>query len=338
MGIFSFGIFYAQIVFIALTIWVLLLISWVSFDAARDALRENANNEQNFTKLERILLFPFLVLIFPLNKVVSYFGPKKSKTKVMPTSPMKQYLTVKIIGGPMDKGVSWDFNLKEQDQIYLGTDENENDIVLEDDDVDAEHAALCWDEKNNQFLFMDRYSDGTSKVNGNVVDCKTPVEVKTGDKISLGSNTILVVSLTAELPPSWQLSSKIKIKKKALNKDVVKNWEAAEQLRNPKDVFKQFDLDNDGGLAPDEVRGALNYLGCEMSDTKFAKFFAKCDKNKDGTLCFKEFKKSLYVCERGCWCCLFNCCVPFLSLFSFLFATDIYVLFMKPLTVNRLDN
>jgi ABC-type transport system involved in Fe-S cluster assembly fused permease/ATPase subunit len=62
VGIFSFGIFYAQIVFIALTIWALLLISWVSFDAARDALRENANNEQNFTKLERILLFPILVV------------------------------------------------------------------------------------------------------------------------------------------------------------------------------------------------------------------------------------------------------------------------------------
>ena len=195
----------------------------------------------------------------------------------------------------MAKDLSWDYNLKEQNQIYLGTDVNENDIVLEDDGVDAEHAALCWDEKNNRFLLMDRYSDGTSKVNGNVVDCDTPVEVTSGDEISLGSNTILVLSLTAELPPSWQLSSKIKIKKKALNKDVVKNWEAAEQLRNPKDVFKQFDLDNDGGLAPDEVRGALNYLGCEMSDTKFAKFFAKCDKNKDGTLCFKEFKKSLYV-------------------------------------------
>ena len=82
VGIFSFGIFYAQIVFIALTIWALLLISWVSFDAARDALRENANNEQNFTKLERILLFPFLVLIFPLNRFVSLlyvcFGPKRS--------------------------------------------------------------------------------------------------------------------------------------------------------------------------------------------------------------------------------------------------------------------
>jgi hypothetical protein len=90
-----------------------------------------------------------------------------------------------------------------------------------------------------------------------------------------------------------QRLKKIKIKKKALNKDVVKNWEAAEQLRNPKDVFKQFDLDNDGGLAPDEVRGALNYLGCEMSEKKFTKFFAKCDKNKDGTLSFKEFKKTL---------------------------------------------
>ena len=84
-----------------------------------------------------------------------------------------------------------------------------------------------------------------------------------------------------------------KNKKKELNKDILQNWQAAESLRNPKDVFKQFDADNDGGLAPDEVREALNYLGCEMSDKKFAKFFAKCDKNKDGTLSFKEFKKSL---------------------------------------------
>jgi len=105
--------------------------------------------------------------------------------------------------------------------------------------------------------------------------------------------------------------------------DIVKNWEVAEQLRNPKDVFKQFDLDNDGGLAPDEVRGALNYLGCDMSDTKFAKFFAKCDKNKDGTLCFKEFKKSLYVCERGCWCCLFDC-MSLLTLVFFSFGPQIF--------------
>ena len=229
-----------------------------------------------------------------------------SKTKIVPKSPVQQYLTVKVIGGPMAKDISWNFDLKKQNQIYIGTDENENDIVLVDDDVDSEHAALCFVEENNQFLLMDRESDGTSKVNGNAVDCETPVELETGDEIALGSNTVLVVSLTAVLPQNWQVTSKTKSKKKELNKDVVQNWEAAEQLRNPKDVFNHFDTDNDGSLAPDEVREALNYLGCEMSEKKFTKFFAKCDKNKDGTLSFKEFKKSLYVCERGCcWLLVF---------------------------------
>jgi len=69
----------------------------------------------------------------------------------------------------------------------------------------------------------------------------------------------------------------------------------AKTLRKPKNVFKRFDTDNDKCLDATEVRNALSYLDCAMKEKEFDAFFDKCDKNKDGTLSYKEFKKSLYL-------------------------------------------
>ena len=69
----------------------------------------------------------------------------------------------------------------------------------------------------------------------------------------------------------------------------------AKTLRKPKNVFKRFDTDNDKCLDATEVRNALSYLDCAMEETEFDAFFEKCDKNRDGTLSYKEFKKSLYL-------------------------------------------
>ena len=72
----------------------------------------------------------------------------------------------------------------------------------------------------------------------------------------------------------------------------LKEWLTLDFLKT---VFKRFDKDNDQCLDATEVRDALAYLDCAMNAEEFDTFFNKCDKNKDGTLSYKEFKKSLYL-------------------------------------------
>jgi hypothetical protein len=64
-------------------------------------------------------------------------------------------------------------------------------------------------------------------------------------------------------------------------------------LQTPKAVFAHFDKDDDQCLDKEEVRQAFQYLGCAMDDEKFEKTYSKCDKDKDGVINFKEFKKTL---------------------------------------------
>ena len=64
-------------------------------------------------------------------------------------------------------------------------------------------------------------------------------------------------------------------------------------MKKPKEIFEQFDIDNDGSLKRDEVKAALLEFGCVLDDKNFEKTFSDSDKNSDGSLSFKEFKKTV---------------------------------------------
>jgi Ca2+-binding EF-hand superfamily protein len=64
-------------------------------------------------------------------------------------------------------------------------------------------------------------------------------------------------------------------------------------LQTPKAVFAHFDKNDDQLLDKEEVRQAFQFLGCDMDDEKFEKTYSKCDKDNDGVINFKEFKKTL---------------------------------------------
>tara|TARA_B110000090_G_C13312873_1_gene420328 strand:+ start:37 stop:594 length:558 start_codon:yes stop_codon:yes gene_type:complete len=64
-------------------------------------------------------------------------------------------------------------------------------------------------------------------------------------------------------------------------------------LHTPKAVFAHFDQDGDQSLNKEEVRQAFQYFGSAMDVEKFEKTYSRCDKNKDGLISYKEFKKTL---------------------------------------------
>ena len=65
-------------------------------------------------------------------------------------------------------------------------------------------------------------------------------------------------------------------------------------LKRPHRVFKDCDTNGNGSLEPNEVRAALKMLGSTMDDVTFNEMFREMDKDQDGSVCFKEFKKVLY--------------------------------------------
>ena len=242
--------FYAQIVFIALTIWALLLVSWVSFDAAREALHENAlrgltNDTQNFTKLERILLFPFLVLIFPLNRFVSLlhvcFGPKRSA---------------------IDK-----------------SNEKSNE---EEDDVQPQ---LSQEKRNELKKQAEMLSQARIQYGAGSIEYKMLLDSLQQDVAGSGKNEQTQVAASSNAKERRKSTKVVPMSslKKSLDLD----------LQTPKAVFAHFDKDDDQCLDKEEVRQAFQYLGCAMDDEKFEKMYSKCDKDKDGVINFKEFKKTL---------------------------------------------
>jgi Ca2+-binding EF-hand superfamily protein len=63
---------------------------------------------------------------------------------------------------------------------------------------------------------------------------------------------------------------------------------------SPEFVFTQLDMDNTGTLGKAEVRVAVDRFVPEMTDAEFDAVFAKMDKNNDGSISLKEFKKGLF--------------------------------------------
>ena len=152
-------------------------------------------------------------------------------------------------------------------------------------------------------------------------------------------------------------------KKKARTNDEVRNWSLGEtsesksnddaviiplsdmKTKTIKSIFAQFDSDSSGSLDSMEVRKAWEQLGCSaLNDDEFDSKVASCDKNADGLIDFKEFKKSLYVYYCVCYissttlyikltAIFIHCFFTFYSSSSSLFRIDIHSLSFKILTL-----
>ena len=64
-------------------------------------------------------------------------------------------------------------------------------------------------------------------------------------------------------------------------------------FRKPRKIFQQFDKNKDDALDREEVLDALQTIGCSMNKESFDAMFSDCDKNKDGGIDYKEFKKTM---------------------------------------------
>ena len=64
-------------------------------------------------------------------------------------------------------------------------------------------------------------------------------------------------------------------------------------FRKPRKIFQQFDKNKDDVLDREEVLDALQTIGCSMNKESFDAMFSDCDKNKDGGIDYKEFKKTM---------------------------------------------
>ena len=61
----------------------------------------------------------------------------------------------------------------------------------------------------------------------------------------------------------------------------------------PKQVFNNCDKDGDGALKATEVREALEILGFQMDDDAFNTMFQECEKDKNDSIDFNEFKNKV---------------------------------------------
>ena len=167
-----------------------------SKERAKKARRREKKERKRHVQNDEVILLEAQAEKISMVKNWDFSG--NNNTKIVPQGPVARYLTVQVLEGQMDKDTTWDFDLNEIEQIYIGTNEDENNLVLADDNVDEEHAAICWNKEKRQLLFLDRDSNGTSKVNGNLVDCETPVKLMSGDKIFIGRKCVLTVTLNVK--------------------------------------------------------------------------------------------------------------------------------------------
>ena len=263
-----------------------------------------------------------------------------TKTKVMPMTknlPLTK-LVVKIIGGPHEGQVS-EYSLHVPVQILIGNDEKECNLVLDRDEViSGQHAAICWDDEQEMLIFESFAT--ISKVNGMVAKAEVSVVLTSEDEIEVGGSR-LVVLLTRKVPSFDDEEEEEAYK--ADKKLTFRTSDGAISM-TPKIAFAQFDLDGDGCLSRDEFRSALQVLGCTLDDDSFEQMFVKCDKDRNGTIDIKEFKKTLCVISL---CGLFFVCASlcadvfcfdglFFVFSSTNFAADTFALYLRSLIKTRM--
>lgn len=64
---------------------------------------------------------------------------------------------------------------------------------------------------------------------------------------------------------------------------------AHETKQEMMEIFKLFDLDNDGSITPDELKHAMNQQGLAPSDDELHRMIADVDLNGNGKVEFEEF-------------------------------------------------
>ncbi|TNJ30285.1 Calmodulin [Giardia muris] len=64
-------------------------------------------------------------------------------------------------------------------------------------------------------------------------------------------------------------------------------------------LFKEYDRNNDGSLSLEEMRQALEGLGCFVTTKRLCALIALVDANSDGTLQLAEFEHLVYIIQHA---------------------------------------
>ena len=72
----------------------------------------------------------------------------------------------------------------------------------------------------------------------------------------------------------------------------------ADEEKAFKTEFDKFDVNKDGHITNSEVKTVLKKLGQNPTDEEVAEFIKVCDKDKNGTIEFKEFCNYLVGLRR----------------------------------------
>ena len=150
---------------------------------------------------------------------------------------------------------------------------------------------------------------------------------------------VVPVSKKKQLTKAGDSKTATEIKIATETKVRVRNWDldltdaqevVGGNIKTPRKIFQQFDVDGDGSLDRTETHEALKQLGFyKMTDDEFDKMFQEFDKDKNGTINYKEFKTKLYV-----HILLVNCSTVLLCSFltSYLFFLIFIVCFFNVLS------
>jgi hypothetical protein len=202
-----------QILFIVASFLMLIFVSAMAFKVTRASIKEKKkngllNDENQYTPLEKKLLLPVFLCVWPLKRMavllcrlnkdvkqeeVEMTSTKINNTKVLPVSS-RCSLNIQIIDGPHKGQVIKDYALTNAFQISIGYDE-ECDILLDqDEDISGTHASICWNwDDDNVLTFDDQESTNGSKVNGVSVHAGETIELSSNDKIEVGESVLVVV-------------------------------------------------------------------------------------------------------------------------------------------------
>ncbi len=134
---------------------------------------------------------------------------------------------------------------------------SDNNIVLEDKTVSRYHSEII--EKNNKYLIKDLGSHNGTFVNGVII---TSVNLKAGDRITIGKNTFLFDSEKEDIFSDEDTKSYVTIKPaKAILKDIMEEKRKDSSLEVPKqqaNILSAMYLISKGILKESEIGPILN--------------------------------------------------------------------------------
>ena len=118
---------------------------------------------------------------------------ENNENKTMAVNQVDLPAKQKLIVRSSTTGKTWEYDLKESRQIYIGSDEDDSDILLdEDSEVSSDHAVLQWDLATSRLIFTDTDSTNGSKVNDNVAEANIQIDLNSDDNIQIGNTTLTI--------------------------------------------------------------------------------------------------------------------------------------------------